>query len=206
MEEKSDFEKDLASIRQIMERSVKFVSLSGVSGILAGIYASAAAFYIYRYVFLGAMARPHEYFELQPARVYQLVTVGIVTLAASLITGWYFSYRKANRLGLSIWDATSKRLLLSLSIPLAAGGIFSLLLLWHGYFLLVAPVCLLFYGLALVNASQNLFVEIRYLGYCEIVLGLISTVFIGYGLLFWAIGFGVLHIVYGVVMYRKYDA
>ena len=88
----------------------------------------------------------------------------------------------------------------------AAGGIFALATLYHGYYGLVAPVCLLFYGLALINACQNLFDEMRYLGYCEVILGIVSAIFIGYGLLFWAIGFGVLHIVYGVLMYRKYDA
>jgi hypothetical protein len=130
----------------------------------------------------------------------------LATLVASLATGWYISFRKARRVGALLWNEPSKRMLINLSIPLCAGGIFALVVIWHGYFALVAPICLLFYGLALVNASPNLFDEIRYLGYLEVALGILSSVFIGYGLYFWAVGFGVLHIIYGALMYRKYDA
>jgi hypothetical protein len=206
MEEKPDFEKDLASIRNIMERSVKFISLSGLAGIMAGIYAMAAAAYVYYQIYMGEISRPREFFEFYPSSVYQIVVVGAITLAASLATGWYFSFRKAKRIGTSIWNATSKRMLINLFVPLIAGGIFALIILYHGYYGLVAPSCLIFYGLALNNASQNLFDEIRYLGYFEIVLGLLSTFYPGYGLIFWAVGFGLLHIIYGIVMYRKYDA
>ncbi|HMI66070.1 MAG TPA: hypothetical protein VK517_08550, partial [Cyclobacteriaceae bacterium] len=71
---------------------------------------------------------------------------------------------------------------------------------------IVAPSFLIFYGLALINASPNLYEEIRYLGYSEILLGLLCAVLPNYGLLFWAIGFGLFHILYGAVMYKKYDA
>jgi hypothetical protein len=206
MEEKPDYEKDLASIRNIMERSVKFISLSGLAGIMAGIYALAAASYAYYQIYLGEISRPREFFEFYPYRVYQLIILGVITLVASLATGWYFSFRKAKRINATIWNSTSKRLVINLFIPLSAGGIFALVTLYHGYFGLAGPICLIFYGLALINASQNLFDEIRYLGYCEIILGLLSSYFIGYGLIFWAVGFGLLHIIYGVMMYRKYDA
>jgi len=206
MEEKHKYENDLASIREIMDRSVKFMSLSGLAGIMAGLYALAASVYAYQEIYSGQVSHSLTYFQGQPDHVYETVLLGLITLGASLSTGWYFSYRKAKRLGFSIWNSTSKRLLVNLGIPLMTGGIFALVILSHGYFGLVAPVCLLFYGLALVNASQNLFDEFRYLGYCEIILGLASSIYIGYGLTFWAIGFGVLHIVYGVLMYRKYDA
>jgi len=206
MEEKTNYENDLASIREIMDRSVKFMSLSGLAGIMAGLYALASSVYAYLEIFGGQFSRPLSYIEFHPTLVSKTVILGLMTLGASLATGWYFSYRKANRLGISIWNSTSKRLLVNLGIPLLTGGTFALTVLYHGYFGLVGPICLLFYGLALVNSSQNLYDEFRYLGYCEILLGLLSSFFIGYGLIFWAFGFGVLHIVYGVVMYRKYDA
>jgi hypothetical protein len=206
MEEKTNFEKDLASIRDMMERSVKVISLSGLAGIMAGFYALAASTYVYFQVYLERVSRSNDYFKDVPQRVSHLLVVASITLIASLVTGWYFSYRKARRVGASLWNEPSRRLLVNLSVPLCAGGIFALIIIWHGYFGLVAPICLLFYGLALINASPNLFDEIRYLGYCQLVLGILSSIFIGYGLFFWAFGFGVLHIVYGVLMYRKYDA
>jgi putative exporter of polyketide antibiotics len=121
------------------------------------------------------------------------------------LTGYVLASRKAKKLGLKVWDATSKRLVINLIIPLLTGGIFILILLAKGYYGIVAPACLIFYGLALINASANLFDEVRYLGFCEIVLGLVATLMPGFGLLFWAIGFGLLHIVYGALMFKKYD-
>jgi len=70
----------------------------------------------------------------------------------------------------------------------------------------VAPLTLIFYGLALVNASKYTLSEIRSFGIAEIVLGLIAMAFIGYGLLFWAIGFGLLHIIYGIIMHVRYGS
>jgi hypothetical protein len=105
-----------------------------------------------------------------------------------------------------MWSNVSKQLFINLAAPLVSGGLFVLIMIQHNYYGLVAPACLLFYGLALVNASRNLVEEFRYLGYCEIILGIIASFYIGYGLVFWAIGFGILHIVYGAMMYRKYDS
>ena len=113
--------------------------------------------------------------------------------------------RKAKRKGLPVWDSTAKRLLLNLLIPLATGGLFCLVLLYHRQVGMIAPATLIFYGLALLNASKYTLNDIRYLGILEIIIGLIASVYIGYGLLFWAVGFGVLHIVYGIVMYSKYE-
>jgi hypothetical protein len=203
MEEKKDYERDLASIRKIMERSAKFISLSGLSGVMAGVYALFAAVYAYQYIYWRELAEHLDGFTVPS---YHLIITAVITLSASLATGFWLSYRKAKRLGQSIWNSTSRKLIMNLLIPLGAGGLFVLMMLWYGYIGLVAPACLLFYGLALLNASQNLFTEIRYLAYCEIVLGLIATAYMGYGLLFWALGFGVLHIIYGALMYRKYDS
>jgi hypothetical protein len=206
MEENKDYERDLASIRSIMEKSVKFISLSGLGGVMAGFYALGASYLAYCYVYDYDFSRSPAYFLGQPEVMLKIALLGFVTLLLSLSTGWYLSHRKARRLGIAMWSATSKRLLLNLGVPLVTGGLFVAILLAHRYIGLLAPVTLLFYGLALVAAGQNLFDEMRYLGYSEIALGLLSTVFIGYGLIFWALGFGVLHIVYGVLMYRKYDS
>ena len=203
MEENKDYERDLASIRNIMERSAKFISLSGLSGVLAGVYALFAAVYAYQYIYWREIQEHLDGFTVPS---YHLIITAAITLLASLATGFWLSYRKAKRLGQTIWNSTSRKLIVNLLIPLVAGGLFVLMMLWYGYIGLVAPACLLFYGLALLNASQNLFTEIRYLAYCEIILGLISTAYLGYGLLFWALGFGVLHIIYGALMYRKYGA
>jgi hypothetical protein len=206
MKKNETYQKDIESIRQLMERSVKFLSLSGLSGIMAGVYAltgAAAAYAIVQYP-----NTPFEY-RYQSVKentiILKLLSIAMVVLILSLITGYRLASAKAKKLGVKIWDATSKRLSLNLTIPLLTGGLFILILLANGHYGVAAPACLVFYGLALINASQNLFDEVRYLGYSEIILGLISAIFPGYGLFFWAFGFGVLHIIYGAVMFKRYD-
>jgi predicted lysophospholipase L1 biosynthesis ABC-type transport system permease subunit len=207
MNQNSSYEKDIQSIRALMERSVKFLSLSGLSGVLAGVYAligaTAAYFIIYQ------QQTPFDYHDQGVKEVtitFRLLLIAVTVLLVSLLTGYILAYRKSKKLGAQLWDATSKRLVINLAVPLVAGGIFILILLMRGYYQVAAPASLIFYGLALINASANLFDEVRYLGYIEIVLGLVAAVFVGYGLYFWAFGFGVLHVVYGLVMYKKYDS
>jgi hypothetical protein len=206
MKEINEYQQDIASIRSIMERSVKFVSLSGLSGVLAGIYALVGALTAYFIIYY-----PHPpfgfrfYYINEHDTLIQLFALAGVVLGASLLTGYLMSARKAKKLGLTVWNKTSQQLVMDLLIPLATGGVFILILALKGYFVIIASVCLLFYGLALVNASGRTFKEIKYLGILEIILGLSSCLFPGFGLIFWAIGFGVLHIVYGILMHYRYD-
>lgn len=206
MEKIQKIEDDLASIRGIMERSVKFLSLSGLSGILSGIYALLGATYAYFLVYY-----PHSpfgfrfhYFNEQTV-ILQLTATALLVLLASLLSGYLLSAGKARKKGLRLWDKSSKRLFLNLGIPLAAGAMLILALLSRGYFGIVAPSCLLFYGLALINGSYFTYSDVRYLGYGQIALGLLAAFLPSYGLIFLALGFGVLHIVYGSIMHYKYD-
>lgn len=207
MEEHQAYQKDLESIRKLMERSSKFISLSGLSGIMAGSFALIGATIAYYLVHYPVSPFEYRVYSVQHSDVLlKLVLVAAVVLTSSILNGFWLSSRKAKQAGVKMWDATSKRLFINLSVPLITGGVFILILLTNGHFGIVAPACLIFYGLALVNASPNLYEEIRYLGYLEIALGLISAAMPGYGLLFWAIGFGLLHIIYGSVMYKRYDS
>lgn len=206
MKDVQEYEKDLASIRSMMERSAKFISLSGLSGILAGFYALCGALAAYFIVQYPLSPFSHRIYSInEPAALLKLMLIAAAVLFASLTTGLLLSNRKAKRHGLKFWTASSRLLLVNLSIPLISGGLFILIMLYQGQYGLAAPASLLFYGLALIQGSSNTFDEIRYLGFCEIILGLISAFFPGYGLIFWALGFGVLHIVYGAIMYNKYD-
>ncbi len=206
MKEKQDYSQDLASIRNLMERSVKVISLSGLSGVLAGIYAIVGAIGAYYIVHYPISPFNYRIYSIQdPTNLYKLLALAAIVLFASLTTGVILSQRKAKRMNQKFWNSTSKKLVVNLAIPLVTGGLFILIMLYNGHYGLAAPACLIFYGLALLNASGNTFDEIRYLGYTEIIIGLISALLPGYGLLFWTIGFGVMHIVYGSAMYFKYD-
>ncbi|MDQ3191057.1 MAG: hypothetical protein M3Q58_05635 [Bacteroidota bacterium] len=201
--------KDISEIRSMMERSSRFISLSGLSGIFAGVFAllgaGAAYFFLgmnyYRHYYDGALSSSENYSSF----VNSLLLIALCVLVASLSTGVFFTTRKAKKQGQKIWDKTARQLIINTAIPLIAGGIFCLALLYHKAIGLVAPATLVFYGLALINGSKYTLDDIKYLGICEIILGLISIFFIGYALFFWAMGCGVLHIVYGTAMYFKYD-
>jgi hypothetical protein len=207
----TDIKDDLASIRNLMERSSKFISLSGLSGILAGVYALIGAAMAHHLLYSDTkctsyyFAEPVSLEEIMATDIGPLVYLAVAVLVLSITTGILLSYRKAKRKGQPVINNTSKQLLFHMLTPLMAGGILMLILLTRGYFGIVAPTSLIFYGLSLVGASNFTFTDVKYLGLLEIALGLISALFPGYGLYFWAIGFGVLHIIYGSVMYLKYD-
>jgi hypothetical protein len=206
MKDIHEYEKDIASIRTMMERSAKFISLSGLSGVLAGVYAllgALAAYYTVHYPISPFHYRIYSIREID--NLWKLLAIAAVVLVASISTVLWLSNRKAKKHNLKLWNSASKQMLLSLAIPLVSGGIFILIMLYTGHFGLAAPACLVFYGIALIQGSTNTYDEVRYLGFCEIILGLASAIVPGYGLVFWAVGFGVLHIVYGAIMYNKYD-
>ena len=200
---------EVKDIRRLMERSSRFISLSGLSGVAAGAFglagAAIARYVIFKDYYGEYKERGHfEGSDFQSLKL-QLIVLATGTFAAAFFSAFYFTWRKSNRQGHSLWSAASKRLFWNMTIPLVAGGLFILGMLRDDEWRFVAPACLVFYGLALVNASKYTLTDIRYLGYCEIVLGLINMQWIGFGLFFWAIGFGVLHIAYGIVMWHKYE-
>jgi len=204
--EENKIQQDLSSIRNMMERSSKFISLSGLSGILAGVYALIGAGVAYYLTGRPTPAGLVEGILSIIQNIKYLIEIGFIVLVASIATGFILTYRKAKRKGQSIWGKASRALLFNMSIPILAGGALVIILLYQGGNLgLLLPTTLIFYGLALVNASNFTFTDVKYLGICEIILGLIGACIPGYGLILWAIGFGLLHIIYGSVMYLKYD-
>lgn len=207
MKAEQDYIRDLAEIRTMMERSSKFLSLSGWAGIMAGIYALGGA-YIASEIF---HFNPDEIFyrPIKSEGIYtallKVIFLATIILILAIGTAVYLSYKKAEKRGEKIWNATSRRLLTSMAVPLVAGGILVLVLISKGLIGLIAPLTLLFYGLALYNASKFTYDEVKSLGMIQIGLGLLSAYFIGWGLLFWAVGFGLVHIGYGVYMHLRYE-
>lgn len=200
-----NYHDDLSHIRSMMERSSRFLSLSGLSGVFAGITAlvgSAYAYFLMQNEKVSYLKDDAIYFSDQ--LVTKLVITGLVILAVAITLAYIFTVRKTKKNEASMWDATTKRLLVAFLIPLIAGGFVSLALLYHGMLVFVAPMTLIFYGLALVSAERYTLSDIKYLGFCEIGLGLLSLFFLGWGFIAWVIGFGVLHIVYGLLMHSKY--
>ncbi len=205
----------LQDIKQMMARSSRFISLSGWSGISAGVCALAGAWAAHSILNTQAASardysQTNNYRATNEIKLTDLVTnklfiVALVTFIAAFALAFLFTYLRSHKDNFSIWGSTARRLMINVSIPMIVGGLFILKLLQAGEYALVAPACLIFYGLALVNASKYTLGEVRYLGYAQILLGLVNCWLPGYGLYFWAAGFGVLHIIYGALMLWKYE-
>ena len=213
MDDSKKLSSDLQNIKQMMERSSRFISLSGLSGISAGICALIGVFFAHDTIETNrsAVADLRRSFRGADSILYgdffnsTLIRIAILTFLAALLSAFLFTYRRSKRTNTPIWGYTAKRLLINVSIPIVAGGVFLLALINNKIFDFVAPGCLVFYGLGVLNASKYTLPETRYLAYGEILLGLINLFFPGEGLYFWAAGFGLLHIVYGIFMWWKYE-
>ena len=200
---------DLREIRRLMEKSSRFLSLSGLSGIFAGIFALLGAGIAYWHINRGGIHADELYRSaglnsgIKPVSFF-IVDAGLV-LGLTLVAGYYFSVRKARRMGVKFWNLAARRMIVNLFIPLITGGLVIIILLVRSQVSDIAPFMLIFYGLGLIGAGKYSYSDINYLGLLEILLGILSLVFINHGLLFWTIGFGVLHLIYGTILYYKYD-
>jgi len=207
MDKNQEHLNNLAEIRSLMEKSSTFISLSGLSGISAGIIGLVSAVYVY--IRFESLFSPGRSYTVEPAFSYgtvtSLIVIAVIVLILTFGAAIFFTSRKAKKKGLPVWNSSANRLVVNLFIPLAAGGVFCLILLYHGIYGLIAPAMLLFYGLALLNASKYTLNDIKYLGISELTIGLIAAFWFQYSLLFWALGFGVLNIIYGIMMYIKYE-
>ena len=193
---------DISEIRSLMAKSAKFLSLSGLSGVSAGVCALIGAAAAWNY--MGGVGDYHRG-SLGSDYLNFFLLDAFLVLVGALASASFFSIRYARKKDLPIWNQTAKHMLLGLGIPLVTGGIFCLIMLWHGLWMWVAPTTLIFYGLALLNAGKFTVNEVQWLGITEVVLGLIGAYFTGWGLYLWALGFGVIHVVYGALMYLKYE-
>lgn len=205
MDQQQEHLAQLRDIRSMMERSSRFISLSGLTGIIAGLSALMGVVIAYKYLGIDWMQADYYQFLEGAAGSSFLMMDFAGVLALALVSSVVLTRKKATAQGYAVWDATAQRLFFSMMLPLAAGGIYALILLMHGQLAFIAPVTLLFYGLALINASKYTLNEVYWLGIAQLCTGLIAAYFMSYGLLFWAFGFGVLHVVYGVGMYLKYE-
>lgn len=206
MSEENQHLEALKDIRKMMQRSSRFISLSGLSGIAAGVWALTGAYFAYDWImeFYYNNGRAYNSEAFKRLKLNLILLAGAV-LGLALLSALYFTWRRAGKNKLPLWDHTSKQLIINTAIPLIAGGLFILAMLQYNEWRFAAPASLVFYGLALVNGSKYTLSDIRYLGFLEIIVGLISMIYIGYGLYFWAIGFGALHIIYGFIMWWKYE-
>ena len=204
----------LQDIKRMMEKSSRFISLSGLSGIAAGICALVGAWFAHDVIgdasgrgqrLLDSNFQRTEEITLSSFMGHRLFIIALLTFVSALVLAFLFTWLRSRKDGIPIWGSSSRRLMVSVAIPMVAGGIFLFRLIEAGAVGFIAPGCLIFYGLALVNGSKYTLGEVKWLGYGQILLGIINLWWVGNGLYFWALGFGLLHIIYGALMWWKYE-
>ena len=205
---------DLSSIKEMMEKSSKFSSLSGISILFTALFAIIGAVFVFFDIGFSVSEVEISYSQLINQKgtpedlflkIRLLVTIASIILLFSLMILYFSAKSKSSKEGISLLNPTFGRTLKSLFIPLFSGGIFSLFLIHHQLYGLVAPATLIFYGLGLINASKHSYEELEKLGYLELILGITASYFMGMGLLFWMIGFGFGHFIFGLYLHFKYD-
>jgi len=210
MENQSEYIEDLRVIKKVMEESSRFLSLSGLAGLFTGLIALSGALIAVFVFFDGKFLLLGGYFTEQTAEnllwlKIRLSVLALIVLMLALGVSFWFSYRKSVRKGLSMWTPVSKRLLINLMVPLVTGGLLIVIFYFQHNWQLVIPSMLIFYGLALVGAGKFTYNDVFYLGLIEIITGIASVIFPVFGILLWCFGFGLLHIIYGLLLYRKYE-
>lgn len=199
-------EQELAEIKAMMERSTRFLSLSGLSGVLAGIYAFIGAGLAYYWIYFPSSSWGEGLESLDSSVIFQrLLIVALAVLTLAIGTAGLLSQKRSAKTASQFWSSASKRFMKALFVPVISGGLFAFALMHEGQFELIAATTLIFYGLGLISASHYTLNEINNLGFGQLILGLIAAFFPAYGLLCWAAGFGVLHVIYGTMMYYKYE-
>ncbi len=207
IETRSEHLKNLSEIRSLMERSSSFISLSGLSGVSAGVMGLIAAFILHSKLnpFLNYKSDVYLTADKRGELIIFGIAVSAIVLLVTFATAIFFTSRKAKKSGLPVWDGSAKRLVVSLFVPLVTGGVFCLILIYQYFDWLVLPSMLVFYGLALINAGKYTHNEIKWLGLSEIIIGLAALLFLSNAIYFWGLGFGIMNILYGLVMYYKYE-
>jgi hypothetical protein len=193
-----DYLKDISEIKDLMNRSSRFISLSGLSGIFAGLYAIAGALLAWFY-----FLPEDDYLVLDSWNFKMMLGILVGVAVLSIVTAYLLTTRKAKQNNVKIWDDTTKRLLINFLVPLLTGGIYIIIKLNSQHYGLTAALMLIFYGLALVNCSKYTIGNVKYLGYAQIIIGLVCAALPGYGFWFWILGFGILHLIYGSLMLLK---
>ena len=209
MKQNASHLEDIKEIRKLMEKSSKFLSLSGLSGVSAGAFALLGALAAFLYsrknqINLSEYIQKSDLNLDDPVLTF-LILLSAGTLILAILSGFYFSLKKAKQIQINFWNSAAIRMLSHLFIPIITGGLVMLILFFRNELYLIPALSLIFYGLGLINAGKFSGPDINFLGLIQIILGLSALVFPGNSLIFWTTGFGFLHVIYGIYLYLKYD-
>jgi hypothetical protein len=206
IKEEHDYLTDITAIRSMMERSSKFLALSGQAAVMAGLYALAGSLIAWKILKLHPESMVPNSGMSSPgsAEMGGLVMTALLMLLLAAGTAILLSLRNAQKRGEKLWSPVARRLLSGMALPLISGGLLMIIFWMNGLPAYSFALSLIFYGFSMCNASRFTFPELNFLGMMLIGLGLLSACLLTYALLIWALGFGLLHIIYGLYIHFRY--
>lgn len=175
-------------IREMMERSASFTAVPGYGGILMGVTAVAAAYIANTQVYLRD----------------SLMTWLIEAFLAFAI-GFLAMWQKSKIAGQSLFSTPARKFAYGFIPPLVVGVVIVLGLWRYEYYYVMAPVCMLCYGAAVACGGAFSARVVPVMGWCFIALG--TAAFIlpsSYAQIMMGASFGLLHIIFGAIIARKY--
>lgn len=184
-------EENLRVIRALMERSTKYSTFSGVSGVVAGL-ASIVGCIVTRSLGPDPARFPAAFLVIWTAVI-------IVAVGADFV----LMKRRAARVGKHVISRLGKQMVMASAPGLGAGAVLTLYMLQHNMLGDIYPFWMLAYGIAV--AATGLFSqrEVSILGAAFLITGAATLFAPGIGLEMMAATFGGFHIVYGLAMSRK---
>ena len=176
---------NLRFIRETMERAGSFTAVPGWGGIAMGISAIIAA------VLAGKEQDPALWL-----RVWIIELIVAMLLASATMT------LKARRARTSLFMGPARRFAMAFAPPVMVGGVLTWALAWREQFELLPAVWLLLYGAGIIAGGMYSVRVVPIMGGLFFMLGLLALFLPGNLLL--ALGFGVLHIVFGSIIAWRY--
>lgn len=197
--ESENYLKDISEIKNLMNKSSQFISLSGLSGAFAGIYAIIGAAYFY------ITTRSIKISDFETKDIDKATIIFILFVILSTLTTIIFTSIRAKSLDEKSWDVKTKNLVQAFFTPILIGLVFVLILYFNNEYNYLLALLLVFYGIGLLNAGFTTNNLVKPLGYIQVTFGLICAIKYDYTFWFFAIGFGIVHLVYGSIVYFKID-
>lgn len=195
-------EENLRVIRDLMERSTKYSTFSGLSGVLAGTASITGC--IVTHLLQRRFPDPASF------RIPFLLTWSLVILCA--IGGdFLLTKRRATRVGKRIVSRLGKQMVIASAPGLGTGALLTLYFLSHNLLADIFPMWMLAYGIAVCAVGLFSQREVSWLGAAFLAAGTITlllplfglTALPALGLIMMAVTFGGFHIVYGIAVSRR---
>ena len=175
-------------IREMMERSSSFTAVPGYGGMLMGATAVVAAYIASQQIYL---------------RDWLIVWLTEACLAAAI--GILAMWQKSRIAGESLMSAPARKFAFGFAAPLVSGIAVTLGLWRNEHYEVMAPVWMLSYGAAVVTGGAFSVRAVPVMGWAFIAFGAASFALpAAYGNYMMLASFGILHIVFGAIIARKY--